>query len=254
MNYSEIGRRASWRSILEPLDGPIRSELFSIERLEQHAGSLAAAQRVSPDIERGKPLAARLADNARVIADAYRAIVQATRSSRSVPPAAEWLLDNYHIVDEQIREIRDDLPPSYYRKLPKLIEGHLQGYPRVFGIAWAIVAHTDSALDTGKLASFVNAYQRIQPLTIGELWAIAITLRITLVENLRRIAEDILARLSAGAQADALAERILEAQANDTTGQILASLDKVTWSSAFAVQLAQRLRDSDPEITPALRW
>jgi len=62
----------------------------------------------------------------------------------TVVPAAEWLLDNYHLVEAQIREIRDDLPPGYYRQLPKLAEGPFAGYPRVFGLAWAFVAHTDS--------------------------------------------------------------------------------------------------------------
>ena len=254
MNYSEIGSRASWRQAVEPPEGPIRAELFSIERLEQHATSLAMAQRVSPDIERGRPLAARLEENARIISDAYRAIVAATRAHRSLPPAAEWLLDNYHIVDEQIREIKDDLPSGYYRKLPKLIEGHLQGYPRVFGIAWAVIAHTDSALDVAKLTRFVESYQRVQPLTIGELWAIAITLRVTLVENLRRIAEGLLTRLAASAEADALAERILGEEASEPIGDLLTELAARPWSVAFAVELAQRLRDRDPDVTPALRW
>ncbi|MEI9996699.1 MAG: glucoamylase family protein [Rhizomicrobium sp.] len=254
MNYSEIGSRASWRRAQEPAEGPIRAELFSVERLEQHAASLAAAQRVSPDIERGKPLVTRLDDNARVIAEAYRAIVKATRDRRSVPPAAEWLLDNYHIVDEQIREIKDDLPPGFYRKLPKLIEGHLQGYPRVFGIAWALIAHTDSALDVAKLTRFVEAYQRVQPLTIGELWAIAITLRITLVENLRRVAEGLLTRLSASEDAEALAERMFGEDVKEPIATVLADLQRKKWSGPFAVQLAQRMRDRDPDVTPALRW
>ena len=81
------------------------------------------------------------------------------------------------------------LPPGYYRQLPKLDNGPFEGYPRVFGVAWAFVAHTDSNFDTGLLCSFVRAYQEVQPLTIGELWAVAITLRIVLVENLRRLAE-----------------------------------------------------------------
>ncbi|HWD29387.1 MAG TPA: glucoamylase family protein [Rhizomicrobium sp.] len=236
------------------MEGPIRSELFSIERLEQHAATLAAAQRVSEDIDKGRPLTARLDDNARVINDAYRTIVAATRRHRSVPPAAEWLLDNYHIVDEQIREIKDDLPSGYYRKLPKLVEGHLAGYPRVFGIAWAVIAHTDSALDIAKLTRFVEAYQHVQPLTIGELWAIAITLRITLVENLRRIAESIQTRLVAGAEADALAERILGEESREPITAVLNDLERKPWSAPFAVQLAQKLRDRDPDVTPALRW
>ena len=77
----------------------------------------------------------------------YRAIATAIREERSITPAAEWLVDNFHVVEEQIREIRDDLPRGFYRQLPKLADGPLQGYPRVFGIAWAFVAHTDSRFD-----------------------------------------------------------------------------------------------------------
>ena len=122
---------------------------------------------------------------------AYRDIARAVDAGGAITPAAEWLLDNFHVVEEQISEIRTDLPPGYYRKLPKLADGPFIGYPRVFGMAWAYVAHTDSHFDSETLRRFVLAYQRQDPLTIGELWAIAITLRIVLVENLRRCARRI---------------------------------------------------------------
>ncbi|HXK27862.1 MAG TPA: hypothetical protein VJ646_06385, partial [Candidatus Binatia bacterium] len=153
---------------LSALEEPIRAELFSAERLEQHAASLAAAQRVTTTPRKGRRLLPRVLDNGRVLLESYRAIAQAIREERAITPAAEWLVDNYHIVDEQLREIRDDLPPSFYRELPKLAEGHLQGYPRVYGLAWAFVAHTDSRFDPETLRRFVRAYQRVQPLTIGE--------------------------------------------------------------------------------------
>ena len=133
---------------------PIRSELFSLERLEQHAESLAAAQVVTKEVSRGRPLIPRVVDNGRVLLDSYRAIARAIQEEHAITPAAEWLVDNFHIVDEQLREIQDDLPAGYYRKLPKLASGHLQGYPRVFGVAWAFVAHTDSRFDPEALTPF----------------------------------------------------------------------------------------------------
>src|SRR5690606_21834120 len=145
----------------------------------------------TPKPVRRPPLGVRLDDNEAVLLNAYRAIAKAVREERGITPAAEWLLDNYHLVEAQILEIRDDLPPGCYRQLPKLASGPLMGYPRVFGIAWAFVAHTVSHFDPEALRRFVRAYQRVQPLTIGELWAIAITLRIVLVENLRRAARHI---------------------------------------------------------------
>src|SRR5579872_2709902 len=254
MSLSDGGRRKINIDGSIPPDEPIRAELFSIERLEQHARSLAQAQPVSSDLVGGRTLTSRLAQNERMLAQAYRDIVEVTREGRQVPPAAEWLLDNYHIVDEQIREIKDDLPPKFYRRLPKLRDGPLKGYPRVFGVAWAVVAHSDSALDIQKLTAFIDAYQEVQPLTIGELWAIPITLRITLVENLRRVTDGIIHRLSASRVADRLAEHIIDPEGHYKTKDILSALADAPWSPAFAVQLTQRLRDRDPKVTPALRW
>jgi len=177
------------------------------------------------------------------------------REQRSVTPAADWLVDNFHVVEEQVREIRIDLPPGFHRQLPKLIDGPHEGYPRVFGLAWAFVAHTDSRFDPQMLCRLVRAYQRVQPLTIGELWAIAITLRVVLVENLRHLAEDIVNRQTGRQQADALADRLLgvgsrEAKSADT------ALRRVEGPlpTAFTVQLAKRLRDQDPEVLPTLLW
>ncbi|MEO6946169.1 MAG: glycosyl transferase, partial [Nitrobacter sp.] len=237
-------------------EAPIRAELFSVERLEQHATSLAAAQHIAADPKRGRPLAKRLYDNSKVLTETYRTIALATSARQPITPAAEWLLDNFHIVDEQIGDIKRDLPPGFYRRLPKLADGPLQGYPRVFGIAWALIAHTDSAFDLQKLTRFVEAYQRVQPLTIGELWALAITLRVTLVENLRRLAETIQAQQSASRLADTLADRILGTAkaAQESASMILHSLDRVPWSAAFAVELTRRLRNQDPDVTPGLRW
>jgi len=240
----------------EPLENPIRAELFGIERLEQHAESLATAQRVMRRAGSGQRLLARVEDNGRVLRESYRVIANAIREERAITPAAEWLVDNFHVVDEQLREIRDDLPPGFYRELPKLAEGPLAGYPRVYGIAWAFVAHTDSRLDPESLRRFVHAYQRVQPLTIGELWAVAITLRVVLVENLRRLAESIVRGRAARQEADALADELLGVGdgAVAPTARGLGRFEGGPLVTAFAVQLVQRLREQDRAVTPALLW
>ncbi|HET9885444.1 MAG TPA: glucoamylase family protein, partial [Candidatus Binatia bacterium] len=238
------------------LEEPIRAELFSSERLEQHGESLALAQRVTTTPRRGRPLLPRVLDNGRVLRESYRTTAQAVREERAITPASEWLVDNYHIVDEQLREIQDDLPSGYYRELPKLAEGHLEGYPRVYGLAWAFVAHTDSRFDPDMLRRFVRAYQRVQPLTIGELWAVAITLRVVLVENLRRLAERIVHEREARQEADAVADRLLGLGGSsiEPAPTVLRRFEGAPLTTAFAVQLVQRLRDQDPGVMPALRW
>jgi cyclic beta-1,2-glucan synthetase len=235
---------------------PVREELFSLERLQQHARSLADAQPVAPRSHKGHALAGRLEDNAVTLLAAYRAIAASIEARQSITPAAEWLVDNYYLVERQIREIRAALPRGYYRQLPKLIDGPFAGYPRVFGLAWAFVAHTDSHFDAEMLCGFLHAYQEVQPLTIGELWAVAITLRIVLIENLRRLAEQIMRNSAARQLADDLADRLLGTggRTAESVADVLDPHRGTRLRAAFAVQLALRLRDQDPRITPALTW
>src|ERR1700686_5303252 len=133
--------------VFTDMAGPIRAELFSVERLEQHAESLAAAQAITKAPVKGRPLLPRVLENGRVLLEYYRATARAMQREETITPAAEWLIDNFYIVEEQLRKIRDDLSPGLYHRLPKLASGHLQGYPRVFGIAWTFVAHMDSRFD-----------------------------------------------------------------------------------------------------------
>jgi cyclic beta-1,2-glucan synthetase len=249
-----VGRRwdvSPWDS-----EETLRSELFSVERLEQHGASLAAAQRVSASPPARPPLGVRLKDNETVLLAAYRATAAAVAQGQAITAAAEWLLDNYHLVEEQIREVRQDLPPGFYRQLPKLADGPFTGYPRVLGIAWAFVAHTDSRFEPETLRRFLRAYQSVQPLTIGELWAVAITLRIVLVENLRRAAQRSVNARIARHDADAAADRLLGIDGSEETVDTLfhQSRENGALRTDFAAQLVQRLRDQDPRVTPALLW
>ena len=236
-------------------DHLIRREIYSAERLEQYAENLAGEHFIEEKPSQNGLLEKRLSDNDQKLRDAYRTISKAMKDSSEMPPAAEWLVDNYFVLEEQIREIRHDLPPSYYRKLPKLASGPLSGYPRIYSIALAYTAHTDSFFNAGLLEKFIRSYQRRQPLNISELWAITITLRIALVENLRRAATLVIKDRKARSAADALADDLLErADAKDPKAieSGLKEVDRADLSSAFAVQLIQRLRDQDARVIPFL--
>jgi cyclic beta-1,2-glucan synthetase len=236
----------------------IRSELFTSERFDEHARSLASAQRITDDPTRGAKIFPRLRANGKILRATYQIISDAVSDDRAITPAAEWLLDSFYVVDEQIRDIERDLPKKFYDELPKLADGFLKGYPRVYGIAWAYVAHTDSRFDPELLVRFVRNYQTVQPLTIGELWAFSITLRVVMIENLRRIAERIVAAHDARAAADAIADQSLglvpDTNVYAASTKTLAQFDRLLDRNAFLVQLVQRLRYHDPSSTPALAW
>ncbi|MFN2491531.1 MAG: GH36-type glycosyl hydrolase domain-containing protein [Pyrinomonadaceae bacterium] len=236
---------------------PVGVEIFSVERLEQYAQVLAAQHKTVTKKGRAQ-LLPRLEDNGRKLIAAYRNLVEAIRKGRAISPAAEWLVDNFHIVEEQLREIREDLPRSYYYELPKLADGEHADHPRIYAVALALIAHTDCRLDTNTLRRFIAAYQRTAPLSIGELWAVAITLRLALVENLRRLAAIIVSAREEREQADKLADKLLELASRQPAGLIplindrLGKRDKIPQS--FVVQLTQRLREQDPAVMPVMEW
>jgi cyclic beta-1,2-glucan synthetase len=153
---------------------------------------LAGACRTAARTPADGPLLQQLARNGRLLADAYRRIVAAAAESLTLTADAEWLLDNFYIVEEVLREVRHDLPRGYYKKLPKLATSALTGYPRVYALALALIAHTDSNLDDAHISRFVQAFQTVSPLTIGELWAVPTMLRLGLLENLCRLSEHML--------------------------------------------------------------
>ena len=251
--FRDLGSRAFSSGSLPDSQDPIRAELFSAERLEQHAESVAA-QRVHADGGSGRPLSPRVRDSGRVLLRCYRELAAVIREEGAITPAAEWFVDNFHIVEDVLREVREDLPPGFYRRLPKLAEGPLEGYPRVLGLAWPFVAHSDSRFEPETLQRFVQRFQRVQVLTIGELWAVPIALRLVLLENLRRLAEQIVNGRAARRDADALANELLGLGGEPARRLAFRRLEAAALPMAFTVQLVQRLREQDPESTPALAW
>jgi cyclic beta-1,2-glucan synthetase len=234
---------------------PISAEIFGLERLRQHARSLAESQLITDHPEKVYSIIDRLRDNAAALSVADSEICDAVALGKSITPAAEWLIDNYHLIEEQIRQTRADLPEGFYRQLPKLAHGPLVGHPRIFGLVWAHVAHTDSRFDAASLTDFVNEYQKIQVLSIGELWAVAISLRLILVENLRRVSQRIIESRKARESADAIADEVLNVDHTvSTSAEIFRRIKEPTVTQPFAVQLIQRLRDHDGVAVQMLDW
>jgi len=257
LNHFGLRRRARMRyAQVSALEEPISAELYSVERLEHYAQILAREQELAPDALAGVSLHRRLRDNAAVLRSAYQTLVADSRVGKAFSPAAEWLVDNSYIIDEHVRAIRRDLPVGYYRQLPKLARGELAGCPRVYGFSSALIAHTDSRFELDTLQRFTRAYQQVQPLTIGELWAVAITMRVVLIENLRRLAAGIVHRRALRADADAFADLLLDEDTAlaEVKAARLAELSGSPLPMGFAAQLFQRLRDHDPATTPALPW
>ena len=230
--------RRLWPAKAAGPEKPFRDELLSVERLDERALALAASFTIDPNPRRrARNIFPRFDDNARVLRDAYRTLAEDVRTGVFITAAAEWLLDNFHLVTSEIREIRQHLPGTYYRQLPTLASREQAGHTRIYSMAVELVRHSDSRIDRQQLGVFINSYQRVAPLTIGELWAWPSMLKLALIENLRRLAVETLEARSARMDADAYVSR-LEREAGDTVGQLPSSFD-----ISSIVQLLHRIRE-----------
>ncbi|MCQ9378936.1 GH36-type glycosyl hydrolase domain-containing protein [Methyloversatilis sp. XJ19-49] len=219
------------------IESPIRGELFSAERFRQHGRSLGEAQTARLKAPRSTAFFPRLHDNMKVLREAQHYIGLQERIGHHVSPAGEWLLDNFHLVAAQIKAVHDGLPRRYFRDLPVLVGDHLAGLPRVYGVAWAFVAHTDSAFNDDLLIEFLNAYQQTSELNLGELWALPTTLRVVLIENLRRLSE----RVAADKAARELANLWCDGLEREATGRAGSHARMIDADAMFGLMQARRV-------------
>ena len=234
---------------------PSPPELFSQDQLERHAAAIAGLYRLAPELTRGRPLLPLLDDAAEELEAAYRFLTDATLAGSAAVGSEEWLRDNHHVVQDQVREIRQDLPKKYYFELPKLHDGPFAGYPRVYMFARELISHTAGRFDLQTLIDFAIAYQRVSPLTIGEIWAIPIMLRLALVDELRRLATDVVTARRSRDRAKARGHQ-LTAAPRDVDRIIQEMLrDEIRrhgrLSAPFVVELLHWLRDQPSSAAPA---
>ena len=238
-------------------DAPLRAELFSADQMERHGRELADMHRLSiarsPD-----QLLARLAGNEKILLHACGLLSGAVRQNRRITPAGEWLLDNFYLIEEQIRTAKRHLPKRYSAELPRLAMGPSTGFPRVYDVALEAISHGDGRVDPESLDRFVAAYQKVTPLKLGELWAIPIMLRLALIENLRRVSAGIVTGAINRELADGWADRMLEVAESDPKSLILLIADMARSSppmvSPFVAEFARRLQGQSPALALPLTW
>ncbi|SDH75764.1 GH36-type glycosyl hydrolase domain-containing protein [Nitrosomonas sp. Nm132] len=236
---------------------PLRSELFSADQMEQRGRRLAAMHKVTQERPQDH-LMTRLAANEAVLIDVCRRLTTAVRANQQITPASEWLLDNFYLIEEQIRTARRHMPKGYSRELPRLLNGPSAGLPRVYDIALEIISHGDGRVDSESLNRFVAAYQTVNTLKLSELWAIPIMLRLALIENLRRVAIRIAANRIDCDLASAWAEQMAAVAATDPKSLVLVIADMARsqppMSTPFVSEFTRRLQGHGLALALPLTW
>jgi len=237
---------------------PFRSELFSTEQMEQYGKVLAGQHTLGPYTTPDQQLLDRLAENESLLLEIHKLISKAVEANRHITPAGEWLLDNFYIIEEQIRIGKRHLPKSYSKELPRLLSGPSAGLPRVYHIAQEIISHGDGFIDPQNLYRFVTSYQTVTALNLGELWAIPIMLRLALIENLRRVSVKVVSGRIERDLAATWADKMIDISDKDPKSLILVIADMARsdppMSSSFISELVRRLQGQSPALAFPLTW
>ena len=232
---------------------PLRSELYSKEQMEHHAQQLALSHTLSikdsPEL-----LLKDLSDNEEILFHVNELLKTSAKEKKSISPAAEWLLDNCYLIEEQIIIGKRYLPKGYSKGLPKLANG----FPRVYDLAIEIISHSDGHIDIQSLSHFISSYQKERDLTLGELWAIPIMLRLALLENLSRVAARIAVDRKDSALANKWARQLIDTAAKNPKDLVLIIADMARSNppmvSAFVAEFARKLQWKGPELSLPLNW
>ena len=236
---------------------PLRAELFSADQMEQHGKTLAGLHKLGLERARNR-LLTRLDENEGVLFGVRNLLTEAIKANRRIAPAGEWLLDNFYLIEEQIRTARRHLPKGYSKELPRLLNGPSTRLPRVYDIALDTISHGDGRVDPESLSSFVAAYQTVTSLKLGELWAIPIMLRLALIENLRRVAARIATDRNNRNCADYWADQMTEIAEKDPKSLVLVIADMARSDppmvSSFVAELTRRLQGQGPALAMPLTW
>ncbi|MEP7170329.1 MAG: cyclic beta 1-2 glucan synthetase, partial [Bacteroidota bacterium] len=236
---------------------PLRAELYSSEQMERFGKSLAATHKLSTKPAQDH-LLRRLADNEIILQEVRKLLADSVKKKYQLTPAAEWLIDNFYLIEDHIRNAKKHFPKGYSENLPQLLNGASTGLTRIYDIGLQIISHSDGRIDMESLGSFVTAYQTVTNLQLGELWAIPIMLRLALIENLRRVSARIAIDRVDRNLADYWAGKMIETAEKDHKNLILEIADMARsnppMSSAFVSELTRQLRGKGPDLAMALNW
>lgn len=229
-----------------------------LPQIRAHAIRLAQEHRVDFKGGSSRALLGELDEARKTIHAICADLTESLRLEQSLSPVAEWILDNEYMIEGHGRDVQLNLPHAFYRELPALTLDPDRGFPRVYSLAKELVAHCDAHLDRENILAFLSAYQEGAYLTIGELWALPLMLRIALIQRIDQLARQAWEEMRDRELADFWANRLLATLRKDPDQlfSMLAALSSQQGSPSpyFATQLSGHLYDEDAALVPVQSW
>lgn len=159
---------------------------------------------------------------------------------------AQWILDNIYVIEKEYKFIKKHLSNKYLRSLPVLKSGNLKGYPRIYAISREILGFYRDKLSRENINKFLDSYQDTTILTMGELWALPVMLKIAYIEVIGRSSTFIVNKVNDRHRGEELADRIIKYYNEDNMmgAMDFISENNIRFTEYFADALMRVLRDN----------
>lgn len=237
------------------IDGYSKGNLSSDE-IEKKAEQISKLYTVSKKASSRKRLIQNLDTSFNIFLKNYKFISLELETKRNVLSAAEWLLDNFYLIEKEYKDVKHNMPKSYYQNLPVIDKGLMRGYPRIYAIALEMVSYSGGIVDEELIDHFVIGYQRHNLLSSGEIWALPIMLRIALLQYISSISDSIVNAQDEKNKGEIIADSLITAYADGNLEDKIKELseESICFSSHSIERILKVLRDNGVESKLIYTW
>ena len=188
----------------------ITGTMLEKSQLEKHLEKIASSHNTTSKSQKDTYPVPQLIENFKTIEEVYSILNEHLKLGINIHPAGEWLLDNFYIIEETVKQIQKELPLNKYMNFVGISNGEYKGFARIYVLASEIVAYTDNKIERENLEDYLISYQRKKTLSMDEIWNIGVFLQIAIIENITDICAQIYSSQIQKYRAENIAERLVE--------------------------------------------
>ena len=188
----------------------IEGVILDEEQLKKHLEKIAMQHTLRAKSSKSTYPIPQMLDNYSIIKTVYNLLNEHVKLGINIHPAGEWILDNFYIIEEVVRQIEKEITIKKYRNFVGLHNGKYIGFARIYVLATEIVAYTDNKINGENLEKYLQAYQTKKTLNMEEIWNIGIFLQIAIIQNIREICEKIYSTQIQKYKVKSIIERLVE--------------------------------------------
>lgn len=157
----------------------------------------------------------RLIENFELITNVYNLLNSHLKLGINIHPAGEWILDNYYIIEEAVKVIKESLNLNKYIDFVSIDNGQYKGVARIYFLAAQMCAYTDNNINKENIIYMLRAYQKKKSLSMDEIWNIGIFIQICIIEKIAEICEKIYSSQMQKYRVENIVERLVEQKSKE---------------------------------------